>query len=378
MTATARGLSAGTVCVLLDYVCPLTGAVPPHLLSRPLLQRHHFLALSPEKPAEYLAWPSAQQSRAVHLLQSVPVPPPDSSISVNYSAHSAGDNLFAHARITPDLRLVFLWDNHAGWLYHNVALMPFPPDSYPSFERAYAVYAPEDFLPEPGYTLNVTHDDDDSYWDAYAGSDHDDRAPASTNALDPNPNSEDAYWAQYSAVQGSGDSTLPSPRPGRNAKHQDGLHNKSSERIIIPSDDLQMYREEPYNPLQPPEPSALASRLAALAMQSRSGAASPPLIDDSPTSDTDSNTASAPGVIETTTSAPAASSQVSIQSQNNADEFCVVDSSPTAELVDPTQEILQEHIKSLYRLWKLGRSDRLATQEKVVFLATVKRALEQL
>ena len=202
MTATAGELCAGTVRALLDYVCPLTGAVPPHLLSRPLLQRHHFLALSPENLAEYLAWPSAHQSRAVHLLQSLPVPPPDSSISVNYSADSAGENLCAHARITPDLRLTFLWDDSAGWLYHNVALMPFPPDSHPSFESAYAIYAPEDFLPEPAYTLNVSHDDDDSYWDAYAGSDHDDRPPASTNALDPNPNSEDAYWAQYSAVQG--------------------------------------------------------------------------------------------------------------------------------------------------------------------------------
>jgi hypothetical protein len=198
----AARLSPGTVQVVLDYLCPLTGPVPAHLLSRPLLQRHHFLALSPETPAEYLAWPSVQQSRAVQLLQSVPVPPPDPSTPVNYSADSPGDNLCAHVRITPDLRLVFLWDD-SGWLYHNVALMPFPADSDPSFERAYAIYAPDDFLPEPAYNITVTEEDDDSYWDSYGGGDDDaDRAPVSSNKFDPNPNSEDAYWAQYSAVQG--------------------------------------------------------------------------------------------------------------------------------------------------------------------------------
>jgi hypothetical protein len=128
-----------------------------------------------------------------------------------------------------------------------------------------------------------------------------------------------------------------------------------------------------YNPLQPPEPGALASRLAALAMESISGASSPPLIDDSPTSDTESNTVSAQGI--ETTSAPASSS-VSNEPKNITDQSCVVD--PVTDEQDGKQEILREHIKSLYRLWKLGRLDRPIDQDKELFLHTVKEALEQL
>ena len=67
-------ITASAVQTVLDHLLA-GGALPPELLSRPLRQRHHFLALTPDDGAEYLAWPSADQSRAVYLLQTDPVPP---------------------------------------------------------------------------------------------------------------------------------------------------------------------------------------------------------------------------------------------------------------------------------------------------------------
>ncbi|KJA29211.1 hypothetical protein HYPSUDRAFT_95982, partial [Hypholoma sublateritium FD-334 SS-4] len=325
--------------------------LPPALLSRPLRQRHHFLGLTPDDGAEYSAWPSADQSRAVFLLHSDPVPPVASPPTVAYSADP--EYITAHVRITPALRLLFLLDPDAGWLYHNVALMPFPPAADPSFDRAYAIYA-DDFLPEPQYALTV---DDDYYWDSYAGPDDGDAEPdpAKADAHDHNLNAEDAYWAQYSAVQGSGDSTLPSPRPGK-----DKNYSATEGRIIVPSDDLQIPRAAPYNPLQPPEPDALASRLAALAMHPRSGAASPPLVDVSPHSDTDSSTASAPTSEEGALGRPAdAPTLVGNEHQNQPED----------------QDALRDHVKSLYTLWRAGRPGVPAEQDKALFLATVQRAL---
>lgn len=365
-------ITACAVQTALDHLLA-GGALPPALLSRPLRQRHHFLALGPDDGAEYLAWPSADQSRAVFLLHSEPVPPVASPPTVVYSADP--EYITAHVRITPALRLLFLRDPDAAWLYHNVALMPFPPAADPSFERAYAIYAQEDFLPEPEYALTV---DDDSYWDSYAGPDDGDADsdPPKADAHDHNLNAEDAYWAQYSAVQGtppylricpsnpapgSGDSTLPSPRPGKDKNYI------ATERIIVASDDLQIPRAAPYNPLQPPEPDALASRLAALAMHPRSGAASPPLVDAD--ADTDSSTASP-------SAASAPSSEEGAAPQCHADEPTLADHEN--EIQPEDQDALRDHVKSLYTLWRAGRPGAPAEQHKALFLATVQRALGQL
>lgn len=155
-------------------------------------------------------------------------------------------------------------------------------------------------------------------------------------------------------VPGSGDSTLPSPRPGK-----DKTFSAAEGRIIVPSDDLQIPREAPYNPLQPPEPDALASRLAALAMHPRSGAASPPLVDTSPQSDSESSTAS-PGA----DSAP----------QPHVEEPALV----VPETQTEDQDALRDHVKSLYMLWRAGRPSVPAEQDKALFLATVQSALGQL
>ena len=190
-------LSPATVHIVLYHVCPLSDPLPPHVISTPLRQRHHFLALSPDSPVDYLAWPSPNQSHAVNLLQSLPLPSHDLLFPVQYSADP--ENIFAYVRITTDIRLVFLWNIiEDGWQYHNVALMPFPPNSYASLADAMALRSPDDFLPEQHI---IADDDDLSYWDAYGQGELSHHI--SRTSLDPEPSSEDAYWAQYSTVQGS-------------------------------------------------------------------------------------------------------------------------------------------------------------------------------
>ncbi|KAF8872142.1 hypothetical protein CPB84DRAFT_1818105 [Gymnopilus junonius] len=314
-------ISPATVHVILDYLCPLTGPLPPHLVSAPLLQRHHFLNLSPASPADYLAWPSPEQSHAVQLLQQRPASPHDLPLLVHYLPDPL--SFQAHVRINSDLRLIFLWDKNHGWQYHNVALMPFPPNTYPSLDDALS-----------------TKDEDDSYWNAYGqGDDSDSDHHLSAGHLDPNASSEDAYWAQYSNIQGS-----------------DGEHSH-----IVPSDDLQTNHVELYNPLEPPPPASLARRLEALS--SHDGTISPLFEDDLKA---DSN-ATIPHPLEPV---PALTSSSSTTSPSSHDQ-------PNTITDNAAQDVLKDNIKGLYRLWKLVNQDLPSEHAKEVFLKNTRRVLEE-
>ncbi|KAF4623943.1 hypothetical protein D9613_001821 [Agrocybe pediades] len=409
-------ISAATVHVILDYLCPLTAPLPAHLISKPLLQRHHFLDISPDNAADYLAWPSAnpeEQSHAVAVLQSEAVPLHD-HFQVNYVPDP--HDIQAHVRITPDLRLIFLLDKQNGhWLYHNVALMPFPAHSYSSFDDALKAYSPDDFLPEQNHVFDQKdQDDEDSYWNAYGAGDDDSHQPRSDDYLDNGANSEDAYWAQYSAVQGSGDSTLPSPLPSKK-KVLGGPQADTPlpDRIIVPSDNLQTNHVELYNPLEPPEPSSLVRRLEALSAESPSKSPTLFEFDGRPVTyptpgELDSlsfNTApDSPGAVPALSASSSTASPQPLQ--RCSDEFvvvdpaaaatvsCAVDSSlPSDSLIlshpsndshpqrhDPAQDILRENIKGFYQLWKLGRHDLSSnsTTDKEIFLDNVRQALEEL
>ncbi|KAJ3508933.1 hypothetical protein NLJ89_g5488 [Agrocybe chaxingu] len=252
--------------------------------------------------------------------------------------------------------------------------MPFPSNSYTTFSDAFAAYSADDFLPEQGFSLKVAAaEEEDSYWNAYGGGDDDlDHPSASGKSEDSSLNSEDAYWAQYSSVQGSGDSTMPSPLPTKKKFGQDADATEPG-RIIVPSDDFRINHIEPYNPLEPPAPSSLARRLAALANES--GANSPPLFDDSTT--TDSNTAS-PQLTEVVPANEERSPSLS-PPQQPVESFVVVDVQDPADTTDDlSQDVLRENIKNLYRLWKLGRHDKSVEEDKDLFLAIAKQAVEQL
>lgn len=196
-------ISTGIVFRLLDHI---TDEIPVNLISKPLLQRHHFLGLTPHD-SEYLIWPSENQSHVLQLLSTEPLPSQEHTehLSVHYTADK--EHLLAHVRITPELRLVFLWDmDHKDWRYHNVDTMPFPVNSYSRFNDAVAVYSPDDFLQEQCHDAHVSGDqdeDDDSYWNSYSQGDHQDpNGHLPTAKSNDNLNTEDAYWARYSTVQG--------------------------------------------------------------------------------------------------------------------------------------------------------------------------------
>ncbi|KAJ8495850.1 hypothetical protein ONZ51_g1441 [Trametes cubensis] len=222
--------------VLLQYISPpsqLTQPLPPHLLSKSLLQRHHFLQLSPEQPEEYLCWPSspARNTQIIDLLESRPRPLDDdqpSAYPIQYSFD--GENFYAHVDLSgyggEGPRVILQWDDSGEWKYHNTDLMPFPPGSRSVLEDVLVPPAPPHpaalptFSPAPysrGYGDDVPQDDsdDDDYWNAYGSTDIGDSlygGSAPVSAKD-SASSEDAYWAQYASVQGTADSTIPSPIP---------------------------------------------------------------------------------------------------------------------------------------------------------------------
>ena len=101
-TMSPSTFSPNVLHILLQYISPpsqLTQPIPPHLLSKPLLQRHHFLHLTPEQPDEYLCWPSSPEKKAhiVDLLETRSRPLDDdqpTAYPVQYSFD--GEDFFAH------------------------------------------------------------------------------------------------------------------------------------------------------------------------------------------------------------------------------------------------------------------------------------------
>lgn len=193
-----------TVEIILQYITPENlQTLPSHLISKPLLQRHHFLQITPENPKEYLCWPSNSQEDVIQLLESRHTDDSPSAYQSRYTFD--GDFIYAHVSVSPDdrgVRLVFLWDSSdESWRFHDLNIMPFPIDakSVPQ-ELSHAISTPPLIISLDSPT--DAHGDDDAYWDAYGG-DHDEhhgvhRPSQSATA----PSTEDAYWAQYSSVHG--------------------------------------------------------------------------------------------------------------------------------------------------------------------------------
>ncbi|KAG6842632.1 hypothetical protein C0991_000159 [Blastosporella zonata] len=362
------------ISLVLGHIVPpsLLAPLPPHLISNPLAQRHRFLNISPHQPAQYLAWPSdsnpnAQQS-AVDLLEDPSNLPHHPQYTVRYT--SDPESSFAHAAISthhpPALRLVFQWASD-GWKFHNLALMPFPPNSYESIQEI-ITHRPLDFLDEP----SVPDDDDerDAYWDAYGlGDDIDDHTGIKHFKPEHEPATEDAYWARYSSVHGSGDSTRPTP-PTVNQK----LDN---ERVILSYP--HHCTSSAYNPLAPPSPKALASLLANLLQR----APLPPPLDDS-----DSGFGSA-STSDGSTSYPVSPSfhASDIVSSPDASSALLSVATYTPSLQTPDEHdftrdhearhALKDTIRGVYCLWKTGRviDSPAVDGDREEFLEIVRQAL---
>jgi hypothetical protein len=210
-------ISPHTINLILQYIAPpsqLARPIPPHLLSRSLLQRHIFLEISPEDSSSYLSWPSPGRDRAIQLLESLPMPLDELSpdFLVGYAVDPEHAYAHVHVNSTGDdgLRLLFEWDGQESWKYHDSNVMPFPAGTRPSLGDIPTSAAVPNPIPisefakekqDKGGDSDAKNDDDD-YWNLYGmGDDNDAQLPSSTSK-DETDASEDAYWAQYASVQG--------------------------------------------------------------------------------------------------------------------------------------------------------------------------------
>lgn len=164
---------------------------------------------------------------AMEFLESLPRPVDDDAPR-NFPVHYTADDeyTYAHADLSSDgvegPRLVFQWDEHDGWKFHDANIMPFPPNSQASLR---AVIDSKDSIlrssgPKQtqdvnsyGFDSEPSESDDDDYWNAYGSHDMHDSSHDRSSLISDTVGTEDAYWARYSSVHGTADSTRPSPLP---------------------------------------------------------------------------------------------------------------------------------------------------------------------
>lgn len=211
-------IQPGLVHLILQYIAPpsqLTQPIPPHFLSKSVLQRHHFLQITPDVPQEYLCWPSSR-GRAVELLEDFPRRLDDEPVSYPVQYTSDEEDTLAHVCLPisggEGVRLVFQWDDADGWKYHDLAMMPFPSNSSTCLEQSPTKET--EYIAPPGNSISAAylHDgsDDDDYWNAYGAQDDDATSSSDDTFMtskDAEVGTEDAYWARYSSVHGQS----PSP-----------------------------------------------------------------------------------------------------------------------------------------------------------------------
>jgi hypothetical protein len=155
---------------------------------------------------------------------------------------------------------------------------------------------------------------------------------------------------------------LPSPRK-KASKTDVVISDLIPERIVLTSDDLQIHHVEPYNPLEPLSPDSLARRLGALS--SGYEVNSPPFLDDSTITDSETSSPNFGEVVFTQTSSSTSITQpITMHPQYDSD--------------DRAQIALRDGIRSLYQFWKLSKPDTPIDQEKTLFLSTLHQIIDQL
>jgi len=196
-----------SVNLILHYISPpsqLSIPLPPHLISKDLLHRHHFL--QPDTPDAYLCWPSPHQYHTIAFLENLHID--DDQCTTYPVRYVSDDQTYAHVAVTSGLRLIFQWDNLEGWKYHDAKLMPFPPGCYTSLQDA--VNQPL-VKPVAEYSSPISGGrdlaDEDTYWDAYGQEEADEETSITSRGNHAQDSTEDDYWAQYAAVQGASAST---------------------------------------------------------------------------------------------------------------------------------------------------------------------------
>ncbi|PCH33612.1 hypothetical protein WOLCODRAFT_61159 [Wolfiporia cocos MD-104 SS10] len=401
-------VSSGVVHIILQYIAPpsqLTLPLPPHLLSKTVLQRHHFLDITPDDPLNYLCWPSTNdRERVVELLEDIPRPMYDDgplAYPVRYTSDE--ERTCAHVDLSSGcgtgVRLVLEWDDSDGWKYHDAALMPFPQGSRDTPQ------APETGLEHSNVFGRVQDEepdsysegsDDDDYWNAYSAQDDsampddDDRA---LQTKDGETGTEDAYWARYASIHGTADSTRPSPPPQPKRRlpsmpYADESNSPAPLPVPIRSESYDFQydalptqfaipRPDLHSKWDPASPRELARRLTAVSLRSSPPSAQSPL----PTSadiDTDSDITSpmiggssgSGEILET----PATDCDVPAQlNAEDAKIITVVGAGLEASQTDMMEMAVRDGLKGLWNLWKMGRGTRTSTDDdKERFLEIVR------
>lgn len=404
-----------TINIILQYILPpsqLSQNLPNHLASISLLQRHHFLHISPYDPLEYLCWPGPNRERAIELLEALSAQRTDGEtdiLSVRYT--SDVEYTYAHVQLDSQengLRLVFQWDGEDGWKYHDSNLMPFPPGSRESlhevvasaFSKVAGAHGSKPSNERYSESEKVDGHDDDNYWNAYGAEDDDEGAhEAAAQArkealLAAAASSEDAYWAQYASVQGiniscfptitcsmsdapgSGDSTVPSPDSHKARHiHQPHLQNigvatpptvESPRPLPIPIPRSKIFDQQ--STLDPPSPGALTRRLRSI----------------SPFQARDHSRRSSRGPGETSENSFSITEEgAGLAAADDVTRTAVVSPLVPAQEVDvsfPTENddtALKESIRSVWRLWKMSRQNqRSGGDDKELFLRVTREVVD--
>ncbi|KAF8560377.1 hypothetical protein OG21DRAFT_1480196 [Imleria badia] len=399
-------LPTHTVGLVLQYISPLSDPLPPHLISTPLQQRHHFLQISTASPVEYLCWPSPDNAKVVDLLDRLPPLSDHASFPTRYTSDS--ESTFAHVQISSDaqgLRMLFHWDNIHGWRFHDLCLMPFPSSSYSTPQKPLATgVSPSRLSSLEADPINSG--DDDSYWDAYGAAGHDLTSPLPPQSGTDVIEGEDAYWAQYASVQGyyfhpnascisqpnsssplgSADSTVPSPLPTHRKPRQpvNSTDDESPFQFPLRNDPIidipvdAIHSRPLASRLAPPSPNMLAHLLSMISPRKET---SPSVLDDPDSLQSPSVYITDPSPEQTT----ADSELVTPPLPNGYLDASIV--SPVAfklngvpsskyRLRPQTEDTaLTDSIKGLYYLWKAGRKGEPDEKDKGVFLRIVQAAI---
>ncbi|KAH7883617.1 hypothetical protein F5I97DRAFT_1813788 [Phlebopus sp. FC_14] len=382
------------VRLVLQYIAPpsqLSQPLPRHLISTALFQRHHYLQITPTNPVEYLCWPAPHNSRAIQLLDKcTDLSDEDQSDGYSVRYTSDPDDAYAHVQISEKeegLRMLFQWDDVEGWRYHDLQLMPFPELSFLTPEESLSLIPPvgvafdrAQLIESVAEANSNTDVDDDPYWDSYgASADNVSPLPSHRGAKEPLTfEGEDAYWAQYASVQGSGDSTVPSPLP-RNGKLPISSNFSSQEEpIIIPASTI--HSKLTSSKLAPPSPNTLTHLLNII---------SPRKDLYSPRSD-EPRSAVTPNTLSThvTTDDSDLPTPVSADGDQLAHVVSPVHVKlngvpfemrhPHTALVAVEEDrALTDSIKGLYYLWKAGSRKDVSGKGSEAFLRIVRAAIPQ-
>lgn len=159
---------------------------------------------------------------------------------------------------------------------------------------------------------------------------------------------------------GSGDSTLPSPLPTDRRKLQQGNNAHEHEPIIFSYSTI--HPRTGLSHLEPPSPNTLTERLNTISPRHSWSPSTPPFLDSA----SDSSTPSPPPEMATKDSAvfelpirivspspPSSSSMSSLPAVVDAYKMETESARPEPE--DDDEDALKESIKSVFRLWKVGR-----------------------